>query len=223
MTTDSFFSLACVAIMALFFGSVLAFNGYRFFMFLLPIWGFFFGFGVGAQAIQAIFGTGFLADVTGWVVGFIIALIFAVLSYLFYFFAVALIGGSLGYALGVGVMLAITPNLTIIPWIVGVVVGVIFAIAVTVLNIQKIVIIVATAMMGSTVIIGALLLILGRLPSTDIVANPVQSVLNDSPFWSIMYIVLAVIAIAAQMAATRRWQIEEYNRWEELQAGSAKA
>src|SRR6476619_8218511 len=92
---------------ATFFGFVLAFGGYRFFLLLLPIWGFFFGFGLGAQTIQAIFGSGFLSDVTSWIVGFVVALIFAVLSYLFYIFAVALIAGSLGYALGTGLLVAI--------------------------------------------------------------------------------------------------------------------
>src|SRR3954466_3169465 len=104
MTNDSFFALMCMSLFALLFGSILAFSGYRFFLFLLPIWGFFFGFALGAETIQAIFGTGFLSDVTSWVVGFFAGLLFAVLSYLFYFAAVAILAGSLGYTLGVGFM-----------------------------------------------------------------------------------------------------------------------
>src|SRR5262249_28450475 len=73
MTTDSFFALMCMSLFAFLFGAILAFSGYRFFLFLLPVWGFFFGFGLGAQTIQAIFGTGFLSDVTSWVVGFFVA------------------------------------------------------------------------------------------------------------------------------------------------------
>src|SRR3954471_22604692 len=126
MTTDSFFALMCMSLFTLLFGAILAFSGYRFFLFLLPIWGFIFGFGLGAEAIQAIFGTGFLSDVTSWVVGFCVALVFAALSYLFYFFAVALLAGSLGYALGAGIMLALTPNLGLVTWLVGMVVGIIF-------------------------------------------------------------------------------------------------
>ena len=92
MTSDSFFALAIGGMLALFFGSVLLFGGYRFFMFLLPIFGFFFGFGLGAQTVQALFGGGFLSTVTSWIVGFGMALIFALLSYMFYFVAVGLIG-----------------------------------------------------------------------------------------------------------------------------------
>src|SRR3954465_9138718 len=102
MATDSFLSLACTGMIGLLFGAVLLFAGYRFFIFLLPIWGFFWGFALGAQSIQALFGDAFLSTVTSWVVGFFLALVFAVLAYVFYFMAVALVGGALGYAIGVG-------------------------------------------------------------------------------------------------------------------------
>src|SRR3954470_4298478 len=104
MATDSFLSLACTGMIGLLFGAVLAFSGYRFFIFLLPFWGFFWGFGLGAQSIQAIFGTAFLADVTSWVVGFFLGVLFALLSYLFFAAAVAILAGSLGYVLGIGIM-----------------------------------------------------------------------------------------------------------------------
>ena len=73
MTTDSFFALAIGGMLALFFGTVLLLGGYRFFLILLPILGFFFGFGLGAQTVQALFGGGFLSTVTGWIVGFGVA------------------------------------------------------------------------------------------------------------------------------------------------------
>ena len=85
--------LLCVSMVAILFGALLAFGGYRFFLFLLPLWGFFFGFGLGAQTVQALLGEGFFGTVTGWVVGFVLALIFAVLSYLFYYFGVAILAG----------------------------------------------------------------------------------------------------------------------------------
>src|SRR5262245_23732012 len=170
MTNEPFFALMCVSIIALAFGSVLAFAGYRFFLFLLPVWGFFFGFGLGAEAIQAIFGTGFLSDVTSWIVGFVVALVFAALSYLFYIFAVALIAGSLGYALGAGLMMAIGFDFGFLVWLVGIVLGIIVAIATIMLNIQKYVIIIATALLGAAVIIGTFLFLFGSLPPPQLFA-----------------------------------------------------
>lgn len=217
MSTDSFFALACIAVIALFYGSVLAFAGYRFFLFLLPIWGFLFGFGLGAQTMQAIFGEGFLSTVVSWVVGFVIALVFAVLSYLFYFLAVALLAGSIGYALGVGIMEAIFGNnLDFLTWLIGIVVGIIFAVGTLMLNIQKWVIIIATALMGAGVIVGTFLFLVGGLPTADLINNPVKAVLNNNPIWFIIFLVIAVLGFVAQYQTSRAWKLEEYNRWEEV-------
>src|SRR3954447_3577196 len=138
MATDSFLSLACTGMIGLLFGAVLAFSGYRFFIFLLPIWGFFWGFGLGAQSIQAIFGNGFLSDISSWVVGFFVGLLFAVLSYFFFAAAVAILAGSMGYALGVGIMVGIFGgNLDILTWIVGIVVAMLFVVGVFALDLYK--------------------------------------------------------------------------------------
>src|SRR5512136_75246 len=102
MVTESFLSLACAGLIGILFGLVLCFAGYRLFIILLPIWGFVFGLAFGVQSIQLLFGVGFLATVTSWVVGIIVGAIFAILSYLFYTLAVAIIAGSLGYGLAVG-------------------------------------------------------------------------------------------------------------------------
>jgi len=42
------FELLCATMIGLLFGAVICFGGYRFFLILLPFWGFFFGFGLGA-------------------------------------------------------------------------------------------------------------------------------------------------------------------------------
>jgi hypothetical protein len=98
MTTDSFFATAIAGLLVLSLGAALAFAGYRFFLGLLPVLGFLFGFGFGAQMMQALFGQGFLATATSWVVGLLSAVAFAAFSYLFYLFAVSFVA----FALGVG-------------------------------------------------------------------------------------------------------------------------
>jgi hypothetical protein len=213
MTNESFFALLIASTLTLFFGFVLTFAGYRFFLFLLPIFGFFWGFGFGAQMMQAIFGQAFFATVTSWVVGFVFAMAFAALAYLFYFAGVAIVAGALGYAIGVALMEAIGFDFGLIAWLVGVVLGGIFAIGAIVLNLQKWVVIVATAVLGSGVIVGAFLYLFGGLPPAQLVANPVRLVLQTSPFWLIIFLVLAVLGIVAQYQATRNWEIATYNRW----------
>jgi hypothetical protein len=126
------------------------------------------------------------------------------------------LAGSLGYAIGAGIMLAITPNMNFLVWIIGMVVGIALAIVVILFNVQKWVIIAATALMGAGVIVGTFLFMLGRLPAADVVANPVRSVLQDSPFWLIIFIVVAVLGFLIQFATSRSWQIESYDRWDDM-------
>jgi hypothetical protein len=212
MTNDSFFALVVSGIIALGFGTALLLAGYQFFIVLLPIFGFFFGFALGAETIQALLGGAFLATVTSWVVGFIVAAAFAVLSYVFYFVAVGLIGGALGYALAVGLLEAIGVNFGFLVWLVGIVVGVVFAVAVLLLNIQKWVVIVATALLGAGVIVSTFLFLTGKLTDAQLTQDPVRVALQASPFWTIAFIVLAVGGIVLQYVMTRQLEIETYNR-----------
>jgi hypothetical protein len=214
MVNESFFTFACAGLIGLLFGTALAFAGYRLFIFLLPVWGFFFGLALGAQSIQALFGDAFLATVTSWVVGFVVALIFAVLAYVFYLFAVALIAGSLGYALAVGLLMAIGLQMGPLVWIIGIVAAVALAIVTIVFNIQKWVIIAATAILGSATVFGTILLMFN--PVAQVMASPVKTLLSGSPLMAILFLVVAGLGIYFQFASTRATTIVEYNRMEEL-------
>jgi hypothetical protein len=213
MTTDSFFAVMCGATIALLFGLMVCFGGYRLFLILLPIWGFFFGFGLGAQAIQALFGEAFLATVTSWIVGFVVALVFAVLAYLFYVFAVGLISFSLGYSATVAVLMALGMPLLggFIAWLIAVVVGLILVFVVLRFNIQKIVIELATAFLGAGAIVGVFVMLFGG-PITQLMVNPVQAALQLSPFWAIIFVILGVAGFVLQYMNNRAWELETYNR-----------
>jgi hypothetical protein len=213
MTTDSFFALAVSSMIALFFGSVLAFAGYRFFLVLLPIFGFFFGFVLGAQTMQALFGEGFLATLTSWLVGFIVALVCALASYFFYIAAVGLLGFALGYALATGLLMAFGLDLGFLVWLVGIIAGMVAGAGVVLLNIQKYVVIAATALLGAGVVVGTFLFLFGGLPPAELTQNPVRHVLQTSPFWMLVFLAVAALGAAAQFVSTHRWEIGTYNRW----------
>jgi len=92
-----------LAILALVIGLAFAFGGWRFFLILLPLWGFLVGFQLGAEAWMAISpNDGTFATVLSWVIGFVLAVVFAVLSYFFYYAAIAIMAGTVGYAVGAG-------------------------------------------------------------------------------------------------------------------------
>ena len=153
------------------------------------------------------------ASVTSWVVGFIVGGVFAVLSYLFYMVAVALIAGSLGYSIGVGLLLAIGMQMNFIVWLVGIVVAVVLVVVTFRFNLAKWVIIIATGIIGAEVIIGSIVLMF--YPNADVLANPVKAVMNASPLVAILGIVVAVLGILAQVRQSRNFTLDSYDRWSE--------
>ncbi len=202
------FQIFCATLIALAFGVAVAFRGYRFFLVLLPILGFVIGFTLGAQTLQAIFDVGFLTTVTSWVVGFLLGLLFGVLSYLFYFVGVALLSFGLGYAIGAGFMGLIGFDLGLVSWLVGMAAGVAMALVVIFFNVQKWVIVAITSFFGSAAIIGSLMLVLGKISIEDLGTNAVGTAIEDSFLWLLFYLVLAVLGIASQIGIDQTVELE---------------
>jgi hypothetical protein len=199
----------CVIVIALALGTAIAFNGYRWFIILLPIVGFVFGFGLGAQTMQAIFGQELFATVASWVVGLFVAAIFAVLSYFFYFIGVAIFAASIGYTAGVALMTGLFGyNLDFLTWIVGIAVAVGLVFVFFKFNIQKYFIIVATALMGTTTIITSLFFPLGLITIPQMSKLAIFPVMRANPFWLIIFIVLAGAGIYTQIVTTKTFVLD---------------
>jgi hypothetical protein len=202
------FQLICIAIIALIIGVLALLAGYRLFLLLLPIWGFFAGFAIGAHATALLFGDGFLVTITGWIVGFVAGILFAVLSYLFYIVGVALLSAAFGYFLGAGLMLLfLDPGLIVT--LVGLAGAVVMAFVVLAFNIQKPVLEFITSFGGATAILTGILLLFGRISLESLGENPVRLVLEDSFFWLITFLVLGFVGFAIQIASNRTFVIEE--------------
>jgi hypothetical protein len=191
-----------VAIVALLVGAAFCFAGFRFFLLLLPIWGFVVGFSVGADATTAIFGDGTFATVTGWVIGFVIALLFAVFSYLWYWLAVALLGGSVGYIAGTTVwgMIGGDPH-GLIAFAIGLVCAVALAIAVLALNVPKLLVVALSGLGGAGVMLAGWFVLIGAIPTDNIHWTTVGKAITDSWFWLIVWGVIAAAGILAQLRA----------------------
>jgi len=208
------FTLLCMALIALVFGLLVVFGGYRLFLVLLPIWGFFAGFFVGAQAIHFLIGDAFLGTITGWVVGFFAGMIFAVLSYLFYIVAVSVISFSAGYGATVALLQWIFDfdDAGFLVWIIAVIVGVIVALAVLRFNVQKYAIIVITAFAGTGGIIYTLLAAFYGVSIVQLLNNPVALAIDNSWLWFIFAVVVAGTGIYFQLVSNRSYEIDTYNR-----------
>ena len=89
-----------LAILAVLLGALFAFGGWRFFLILLPFWGFFMGFNIGTEATRSLIGDGTFATITSWAIGIVLALVFAVFAYLYYYAAIAVLAGTVGFIIG---------------------------------------------------------------------------------------------------------------------------
>src|SRR6478735_10521889 len=133
-----------VGLLAIAIGLAWAFYGLKLFVILLPIWAFFFGLIAGAQWADALFGkdAGFFATVLSWGIGLIFGLVLAAISYFWYYAAIVILGGAIGYMLGVGFFEWLGFGTGIIALIVGLILGAIFAIGTLLLGIPAILVIV---------------------------------------------------------------------------------
>jgi hypothetical protein len=188
-------------------GAALCLAGYRIFLVMLPIWGFFGGLWLGAYSVTLIFGTGFLSTTTGLVVGFVVGIIGAVLSYLFYLVGVLIIAGAFGGALGSGIMSALGFDPGLIMAIVTIVSALIAAGLTLLLNLQKHVLIILTAMAGAVLFVLAGTLVFGQVSLADLQAggNFVRPIFQGSWFWGIVWLALTAVGVVVQIQANRTY------------------
>jgi hypothetical protein len=203
----------CATLIVLLFGLTVCFAGYRFFLALLPFWGFFFGFALGAQSLQALFGIGIFSSVTNWVVGFIVGALFAALSYLFYMAGVVITAGSLGYGLGIGMMGLFGLNWGLLTWLVGIGVALVVIAATIFLNLQKYLIIATTSLGGAALIVGTLVLGVPGLSLAQAFTDPVRLILGASPWWTFGFLVLAAVGIFVQIVSSRQMALDFEERY----------
>lgn len=193
-----------IGLSAIAIGLAFAFYGFRVFLILLPIWGFFAGFVLGAGAMDALFpDSGFLVEVSSWVVGFILGLVFAVLSYLYYWVAIILLGGVLGYQLTYGVMEWIGFEADgIIAFILALIVGAIFAVGFMLLRMPAVIVIVATAISGAGAAIAGVLIALGLVPLEEFDGG-IYGIYNAHDLGIIWLIAAIALAFAGAIYQTR--------------------
>lgn len=193
-----------ISLVSILIGALFVFAGYQFFRVLIPIWGFIAGFVWGAQLVALAFGTGFLATVVGWGFGLFLALVMAVLAYLFYQIAVGVLVAFIAYTATLGIFTAIGMNPSgFLPIMLGLTAGVLLGGAAVYYNAPKGLLILLSAFGGATAVIGGFLAMFGQIPVMALGTNIVGAIITQSFFWTIAWIVLGVAGIVSQMAMSK--------------------
>jgi hypothetical protein len=207
-----FFEIVIMSLIAMLVGLAVTFFGFRLFVILLPIWAFFAGFLATAQAIQELFGGGFLATVSSWVFALVVGVMFAVAAYFFYYAAIAILAATVGYELGVGFMVGIGVSSGFLQFIVGVALAVLLIVAVIVLNLPKAFIIALTALGGAGMILAGIFLALGRIAVADLGSGIVGSYIRTSWFWVLVYLAIAAFGIVVQFMLPGGYAVTPYGQ-----------
>lgn len=142
--------------------------------------GFFAGFSATAGAIAGINGDKFLGTVLSWVMGFFVGLVIGILAFVFYEFAIVLAFASLGFTITSGILTFLNLDWNWLILVVGTLVGIIFGIAAIAMQLPMLVLIMATAFLGSAVIIYGLMLVFKTASLGDFSSGLVREKIHDN-------------------------------------------
>ena len=183
-------------------GLAVAFFGLRFWFVLLPVFGAIIGFFVGAKAIQSLFGEGFLSTATSWIVGIIVGIAFALLSWFIWYAGTIIQAGAVGAMLFSGVLHLIFSE----PWgwvhfLVALAGAIIFAVGALVLALPIWIVIVNSGLGGTALAVAGAMVVFGTITLTELgngnaiaVVDEVK-VQNQSWFWLLAWIIVAIAGI----------------------------
>lgn len=191
-------------------GVTLLFAGYRLARFLIPLWGFFVGFMLGAAGVSDAMNNAFLGTTMGFVVGLAIGLLFALLSYFFYSLAIILFLATLGYWLGTSIVHMFGINNGFLAGAVGIALGAVVGVIALFTNAPKYVLIFASSVAGSVTLAGGVMVLLNKIEVDSYSYAQASSAVGSSWIWSVIVIVLSVIGIAFQVKSNAAYNMEQW-------------
>jgi hypothetical protein len=208
MANDFALGLIAIAI-----GGLFCFRGYLAMRAVIPVWGGFTGFLVGAAAVSAVTGDGFLATLVSWLGGAVIALVFALLAYTYFEVSVLLAMGAIGFALGSSVMVAANVSWSWLIVSMGVAMGVLLAALAVMADLPMLVLTLLTATAGSTAVVVGTMLVVGSIETTELATTSTVERIQQSPGWWLVYLVVAVAGAAAQIRVLGSIRGSMRERW----------
>ncbi len=195
-------------------GGVFCFFGYLAFRFIIPLWGAFVGFSLGAGLIAAATDEGFLRTGLAWLVALALAFVFALLAYFFYVVAVVLAMGSIGFALGASLMGALGVDWNWLVVLVGIAAGVLLALLAIAADLPLILLVVLSALAGASAVVTGLMLLFGAIDTEDFTSNAVTSRADNDWWWYALYFGFAFAGGLYQVSAMQRMRISMRESWE---------
>lgn len=200
-----------IGLAALAVGTLLCFAGYRLFRILVAVWGFFIGFLIGAQVVASILHSDFLTTPLTWGAGLVLGLVLAVLAYALYAAAVTILGASVGYLIGAGLVTALGyGDQGIVVTVAGLALAITFGVLIMVFDLVRLLVIANTALGGAGTVVTGILLLVGTIDLNFLRSGVLGAFIRNSPGWILLWLALAVVGGTFQMQNTQRYRLEKY-------------
>jgi hypothetical protein len=191
-----------VGLIAILTGAVFCFRGYLAMRIIIPLWGAFAGFMLGAGIMSG--SDGFLGSAIGWIVGIAVAVVFGLIAYLYYEVAVMIGMMAIGFALGSSLMVLLGVTWSWLIVLSGVVLAVVLAFVAIAGDLPMVLLTVLTGLAGSSTIVFGLMLVVGVTDVAELDSAQTTEALADDWWWYAIYIVLAIAGMLAQFADVDR-------------------
>lgn len=191
-----------VGIIAVLTGAVFCFRGYLAMRVVIPLWGAFAGFLLGAGIVAG--DGGFLSTALGWIVGLAVAVVFGMVAYLYYEVSVLIGMMAIGFVLGTSVMVALGVTWSWVIVLSGVVLAVVLAFVAIAGDLPMVLLTVLTALAGASTIVSGTMLLFGVVDLDDFDSAATTEALADDWWWYAIFIALAVAGMIIQYSDVER-------------------
>lgn len=187
-----------LGLLAIGIGALFCFRGYLAMRQIIPLWGAFAGFVLGAGLMSSVDDSGFLRSVAAWIVGLVVALLFGMLAYLYFEVSVALAMAGIGFTLATSVLVALGLSWSWLIIIVGVAAGVVLALLAIRADFPMLLLATLTALAGASTIVAGAMLLFGVIETDEFTSAATTERLDEAWYWYVIYVALAVAGLLAQ-------------------------
>lgn len=208
-----------VGILALVIGGLFCFRGYLAMRLIIPVWGAFAGFTLGAGLVAYFTDEGFLSTLVGWLVGIAVGVVFAMIAYLYYAISVLIAMASIGFTLGASAMVALDVRWSWVVILVGVLLGALLAFLAIVADLPTALLVVLSAIAGAIAMTAGVMLIVGALETDDFTAVAATERIKDDWWWYVVMIALAVAGLLSQVRTVDSLRASLRSAW--IESGGA--
>jgi hypothetical protein len=204
-----------VGVLAIAVGALFCFRGYLALRVIIPLWGSFAGFLLGAGLVANTGSDGFLRSGLAWAVGLAVAVVFGALAYLYFEVSVVLTMASIGFALGTTLMATLGVRWSWLVVVVGVGLGTLLAVVAVIGDLPGMLLTFLSALAGASAIVAGTMLITGVLGTSQLTSPATTERLDDGWWWYALYVGLVVAGLVAQGRATARVRQSLRSSWVE--------